>query len=101
MRKPEVSLEDYEVKPPTSVQTEPPTDVSLRGTGEIERLKPLVRSSIRIADLRRSRYRMPQPLWFRRFIAVGGGALVMIALALVSAIIIGINEPTPRPEVAI
>ncbi|HEX6126581.1 MAG TPA: hypothetical protein VFZ23_14500 [Pyrinomonadaceae bacterium] len=41
-----------------------------------------------------------QPLWFRRFLVVGSGALVMIAFVLVSAILVGINDPVVGPEVA-
>jgi hypothetical protein len=42
-----------------------------------------------------------QPLWFRRLLAVGSGALVIIAIVLVSAILVGINDPASEPDVAI
>lgn len=41
-----------------------------------------------------------QPLWFRRFVAVGSGALVFVALVLVSAILVSITDQTAGPTVA-
>ena len=100
MRKPNQSLDDYNIRPDPEVTAEPPRSVLLQRTGEIEVLQPLTRAEVRT---KRGRYtfRAPyQPLWFRRFLAVGSGALVMIAFVLVSAILVGINDPTAGPEVA-
>lgn len=93
-KKPNENLDDM-VTPAAEVDPEAPRPVSLRGTGEVDVLKP-------ITNVKTGRYgfRAPfQPLWFRRFLAVGSGALVMIAFVLVSAILVGINEPAGGPEV--
>jgi hypothetical protein len=39
-------------------------------------------------------------LWFRRFLAVGSGAIVMIALVLIGAILLGIDDPADGPDIA-
>jgi hypothetical protein len=96
-KKPSESLDDFIVKPVAEVDADAPRPVSLRRTGEVEVLSPLT------PPARSSRYvfRAPfQPLWFRRFLAVGSGALVMLAFVLVSAILVGINDSTVGPEVA-
>lgn len=95
-KKPNESLDDFIVKP-AEVDPEVPRSVSLRRTGEVEVLTPLT------PPMRSSRYdfRAPfQPLWFRRVLAVGSGALVMLAFVLVSAILVGINDTPVGPEVA-
>ena len=100
MRKPDESLDQYIVKPTPEVTSEPRRLVSLQGTGEIEVLKPLTRPEVR-SGFRGFRLRRPnQPLWFRRFIFAGSGALVMIALVLLSAILVGIGDRTGGPDVA-
>jgi hypothetical protein len=96
-KKPNESLDDFIVKPASEVEREAPRPVSLRGTGDVEVLTPLT------PPVRSGRYdfKAPfQPLWFRRFLAVGSGALVMIAFVLVSAILVGINDSPTGPEVA-
>lgn len=99
MWKPDENLDDYIVKPIPESSSDTPREVSLRGTGEVEVLKPLTLAEIRAtrAGFRASH----EPLWFRRFVAVGSGALVMVGLVLVSAILVGINEPAGEPDVAI
>jgi len=98
-KKPNESLDDFIVKPVAEVDSEAPRSVSLRRTGEVEVLKPLARVDVRAKSGRYGFRPVYQPLWFRRFLAVGSGALVMIAFVLVSAILVGINE-TAGPEVA-
>ena len=104
MWKPNDSLDDYSVRS-APVTPEPPSAVSLQVTGEVEVLKPLTRTELR-AKRARTGFKMtrarlkPQPLWFRRFLAVGSGALVVIGLVLVSAILVGINDPAAGPDVA-
>ena len=101
MWKPDQSLDDYVVSPAPEVTTEPPRSVSLRRTGEVEVVKPLIRPEVRTKRLRTRFRAVPlQPLWFRRFLAVGNGVLAMTALVLVSAILVGINDPVEGPEVA-
>ena len=95
MRKPSESIEDFKVSRAPGVAPEPPSSVSLRRTGELEVVKPLTVSTerVRIA-FKGPRSRVPaNPLWFRRLLAVGSGALVIIGLVLVSAILVGINDP--------
>src|SRR5687767_7589197 len=100
MRKPDESLDQYIVRPTPEVTSEPRRLVSLHGTGEIEVLKPLTSPEVR-SGFRGFRRSTPyQPLWFRRFIVVGSGALVMIALVLLSAILVGIGDPAGGPDVA-
>jgi len=105
MWKPDEAPDDYTVQPNSKVISEPPRAVSLQRTGEVEILQPLARSEVSttlsLRAIRASRkYGRHQPLWFRRFLAVGSGALVMIALILVSAILVGINDPMAGPDVA-
>ena len=106
MWKPDKSLDEYIVKPTPEGVSETPRAVSLTATGEVEVLKPLIPLEVKPKRARnafmafRSSDRH-QPLWFRRFVAVGSGALVMIAFVLVSAILVGISDPTAGPDVAI
>src|SRR5687767_13054104 len=105
MWKPDENLDDYVVTPDPDADPKPPLAVSLRRTGELEVLKPLTRleaheKRIRTAFKAFRPLVVPQPLWFRRFLAVGSGGLVMIALILVSAILVGINDPAAGPDVA-
>jgi hypothetical protein len=96
-KKPNDSLDDFVVKPADKVESDAPRPVSLRRTGEVEVLTPLTP----LRKYGRYGFRTPfQPLWFRRFLAVGSGALVMIAFVLVSAILVGINDSAGGPEVA-
>ncbi len=100
MWKPDERLDDYLETPAAEVNSVAPPSVSLRRTGEVEVLTPLTRVESRTTS-RRYALRVPfQPLWFRRFLAVGSGALVMIAFVLVSAILVGINDPSGETEVA-
>ena len=100
MRKPDENLDDYSVKPASLIEAELPRAVSLGRTGEVEVLKPLMRQEDPPMSVFKRRS-IGQPLWFRRLIAVGSGALAMIALVLVSAILMGIDDPAAEPEVAI
>jgi hypothetical protein len=96
MLKPNESLDDYTTTPPTEKLEVPPFPVSLTVTGEREILKPLIET-----PTTKFRFATPhQPLWFRRMVAVGGGAIVMIAFVLISAILVGISEPIAGPEIA-
>ena len=105
MRKPDENLDDYIVKPAPEVSSEPPRSVWLWRTGKVEVLKPLTHAEVRANSARSTfkSFRLPvgqQPLWFRRFLVVGSGALVFIAAVLVSAILVGINDPVAGPDVA-
>ena len=100
MWKPNESLDDFVAKPLPEVTSEAPRPVSLQRTGEVEVLKPLTRAEVRARRLRYAFKTPYQPLWFRRFLAVGSGALVMIGFVLVSAILVGINDQAAGPEVA-
>ena len=94
MRKPNENLEDYSVKPTTELPGEPKRPVELRSTGEVETVKPLIREEAPATNAYAFRsVARHQPLWFRRLVAVGGGVLVVIAGVLVSAILIGVNDP--------
>jgi hypothetical protein len=98
MRKPNQNLDDYIVTPAPESITQPPRSVSLQRTGEVEVLRPLTLREIRATRVRPAV--LHQPLWFRRFLAVGSGALVTIFLALVSAVLVGINDSAVEPDVA-
>jgi hypothetical protein len=101
MRKPEESLADFIVSSSTDIPAEPPSEVWLQSTGEVERLEPLTRPEAPAATLYASRSNAGyQPLWFRALLVGGSGALVMIAIVFVSAIVIGISEPAAGPDVA-
>ena len=105
MWKPDQSLEDYTLRPTPEAASEPPRSVSLQRTGEVEVVKPLIALEVRrkpawTAFMAFRPSGPLQPLWFRRFLAVGSGALVMIALVLVSAILVGINDPAGGPDFA-
>ena len=91
MRKPDENLDEYVVRPESKDSVKAPRAVSLQRTGEVQVLRPLT-----LRELRAQRYRSRgarQPLWFRRFLAIGSGALVTTALVLVSAILVAINDP--------
>jgi hypothetical protein len=103
MWRPEESLDDYIVKP--EPVAEPPAVVSVRFTGEVEVLKPLARwerpAKLVPAVIETQLYPAPQYRlsWFHRSLVVGGG-LAMAALVLASAVIIGISDKGPSPDVA-
>ena len=103
MRKPDQSLDEYIVRPASELASGPPRSVLLWRTGEVEVLEPLIRLEDRTKPARTSfrASRSYQPLWFRRFVAVGSGALVLIALVLMSAILVGINDPGSGTDVAV
>ena len=90
MWKPDESLDDFTIRPKAARTVEPPPEVLLRPSN-VEILKPLIRELP---------LRVSQPLWFRRLIGIGSGALVTAAIVLVSAILIGVNEPAGGPDVA-
>lgn len=101
MWKPDESLDDFIARPDAEVKLEAPRSVWLERTGEVEVLKPLTNFERR-AKRGRYAFRSPyQPLWFRRFLVAGSGALVIILFVLVSAILVGINEPGGGPDVAV
>lgn len=97
MWKPEESLDDYKVSHAPQIISEPPPPVSLQRTGEVEVLEPLARPEVR-AGL--GGFRPGQPLWFRRLLVVGSGAIVFFAMVLVSAILVGIGDRAAGPDVA-
>jgi hypothetical protein len=104
MRKPNESLKDFSVRSASEIGPEAPRRVSLRRTGDVEVLKPLARTETppRSAPAAFGAFRpsgRQQPLWFRRFLAVGSGALVFMALVLVSAILVSITDPAAGPDV--
>lgn len=98
MRKPTESLNDYNVSHAPEVAPEPPREVSLQRTGEIEVLKPLAHPEANVTAFKV--HRRSQPLWFRRFLVVGSGALVFIAMVLVSSILVGLSDANPGSDVA-
>jgi hypothetical protein len=98
MRKPDENLDEYIVTPDPESSSKAPRAVSLQRTGEIQLLKPLTLRELR-AKRRSHRRGLYQPLWFRRFLILGSGALVSIALVMVSAIFIAINDPV-EPDIA-
>jgi hypothetical protein len=100
MRKPDENLDDYNVKPATVTEIELPRAVSLGRTGEVEVLKPLMGQEVPPPTMVFRRRSIGQPLWFRRLIAVGSGALAMIGLVLVSAILMGIDDPAAELDIA-
>jgi len=105
MWKPDQSLDDWIERSAPEVTSESPRSVSLGRTGEVEVLKPLIAAEDRARPARNAfgAFRPSgalQPLWFRRFLAVGSGALVMIAFVLLTAILVGINDPAAGPYVA-
>lgn len=93
MRKPIESLDDHIVRPVPGVTPEPPRAVSLRRTGEVEVVEPLTVNTERVRIAFKGPRSRANPLWFRRMLAAGSGALVIIGLVLVSAILVGINDP--------
>lgn len=101
MRKPDESLDEFSVKPVTGPASKPPREVSVQLTGEVQTVKPLTD----LAAPQTNRYTLrpndrKQPIWFRSFIAVGGAAIVMVAIVLLSAIFVGISDSTTEAEVA-
>lgn len=104
MRKPDESLDDYTVKLVQEVTPEPPPSVLLQRTGEVEVLKPLTAAEARAKRTTFRKFRRPmlyQPVWFRRFLVAGSGALVFMALVLVSAILVSMSDQAAAPDVAI
>ena len=83
MWKPDRRLDDFIVRPETELTLEPPSDVLLRPTSEIEILQPLS-TTTSPPNLH---------LWFRRLVVAGSGAIVFMASVLISAILVGIGEP--------
>ena len=98
MRKPNESLDDYTVKQAPENLSKPPREVLLKSKGEVEVLKPLIRLEVPIEAARWVAGH--QPLWFRRFVAVGSGALMMMAFVLVSAILIEMSESSDVADIA-
>lgn len=96
MRKPDESLEDYSVGSNSGIPMPPPRRVTLQSAGTVKVLQP-INETVRSQPFVKPAFRA-QPLWFRRFLAVGSGALVVTALILISAILVGINEPERQAE---
>ena len=102
MRKPAESLDNFNVKAESDA-AETPGPVSLRFTGELEVLQPLVRpeelSKFKVVTaytyVRPSTHRQS---WFHRLLALGG-SFALIASILLSAVLVGIYEPTDEPSV--
>lgn len=104
MRKPEESLDDFDVKAAERAASEPPRAVTLRFGGDVEVLKPLVRHERRLNPdpATGDPFRRPAPnrlSWFQSAVAA---ALVLgiMGLALLSAIFIGMSDPSPSTTVA-
>jgi hypothetical protein len=105
MQKPEESLDDFTVRAMDIEKTPgPPAVVFLRFRGDVEVLKPLAARE-RLANpgpaagkalVSTSPYRLS---WFQSFLAAGGALAVMV-LILLSAVLIGIYDPPPGPDVA-
>lgn len=105
MWKPAESLDDHSVNTYREGTSKPPRPVQLWHTGQVEILEPLTKIGVpaKAASTAASAFRRTaphQPLWFRGFIAVGSGALVLIGLVLLSAILIGIRDPAEGPDYA-
>ena len=101
MRKPDEKLDDFSAKPVTRSASKPPRPVSLQSTREVQTLKPLTEPvPVQTNTFTFRPNRRKQPLWFRRFIAVGGGIIVIVAIVLVSAIFVAISDSATEPEVA-
>ena len=104
MKKPEESLDDFTVKAVVEKGPGPPALVSLRSRGGVKTLKPLASQVMAIpastlgnTAVRPNRYRFS---WFQSALA-SAGALALMALALGSAVLIGMYDPPPGPEVSI
>ncbi len=102
MRKPAESLESFNVKPALGA-AEAPDPVALSLTGEFELLQPLVwredRAKFKVVTeytyVRPSTHRVS---WFQRTLALGS-SFALIALILLSAILVGIYEPTDESTI--
>jgi len=101
MQKPEESLDDFTVKAVVEKASGPPALVSLRSRGGVKTLKPLAGGAAiadpMVADVRPNRYRFT---FFQSALA-SAGALAIMALILGSAVLIGMYDPPPGPEVSI
>jgi len=104
MQKPEESLDDFNVRAVVEKDPGPPALVSLRSRGGVKTLKPLASQVMAIpasalgnTAVRPNRYRFS---WFQSALA-SAGALAIMALALGSAVLIGMYDPPPGPEVSI
>ena len=89
MQKPEESLEDFRVRATEKV-VPPPAVVWLRFTGDVKVLKPLAGRTATSNTYRFS--------WFQSALAAAG-AVGMMALVLLSAVFIGIND-VPQVDTA-
>ena len=95
MWKPDESLDDFVVKAATEELAEPPREVELRFTGEVEVLKPLARWERPAKQVQAIVLTHPSPRglsWFHRSLAFGGG-LAVVALIFASAIFVGMYDP--------
>lgn len=98
MRKPEESLDDFAVKSVETVAVPPPAVVWLRFTGDVEVLKPLAHQELpaNTGPTKGQTYRFS---WFQSALAAAG-AVAVVALVLLSAIVIGMYDPPTGPDVA-
>lgn len=93
MQKPEESLADFlntvEPQPAT-----PPSQVSLRSTGEVEVLSPLIldQASAKPANESLLQHGAPRISWFHRSLIFGGGAVAAFVLIFLSALFIAVSE---------
>jgi hypothetical protein len=94
MRKPDENLEGQ--SPDHASEVDSKRAASLTGATEIGMLKPLGHSNVPLRFLLGY-----HSSWYGRFLAAGVGALAMMAAVLVSAIVMGINDPLPGLDVAI
>jgi hypothetical protein len=99
MRMPDESLEDFMTGRPVETAPEPPAFRPVRLSGEIEVLKPLVRSEALVKNetalTAPAVSPAPRPHWFSGFSRslAAAGALAVVALLLTAAILVGIYRP--------
>ena len=100
MQKPQESLDDFlnsiEPQPAT-----PPSNVSLRPTGEVEVLRPLAldQAPAETANKLLLQNGAPRISWFHRSLIFGGAAAGAVTIIFLSALFIAVNEPSERASV--
>lgn len=95
MQKPQESLDDF-LRPIEPQPAAPPSNVSLRPTGEVEILSPLPfdQPPARTANPLLLQRGAPRISWYHRSLIFGGGAVATIVLVFLSAVFIAVNEPS-------
>ncbi|MEQ1762262.1 MAG: hypothetical protein ABL984_03850 [Pyrinomonadaceae bacterium] len=95
MQKPEESLADFlnTIEPQAAA---PPSQVSLRPTGEVEVLSPLAldQASAQTPNGLLLQRGAPRISWFHRSLIFGGGAAAAIVIIFLSALFIAVSEPS-------